>query len=305
MQNSYQKRTWLWITGVILLIVIAITSSFREKDPRPFRAPSATADNDTTPKKSRTGSSVARDGNRDMSTEEMEQTIRELEKKVAELQIQLYKRNGYRDYDRVMEKSRRMYEDGDLQRKIADEDLFRLKEELQRSFDHMDLPRRKMEIDEDETRDRWEKVQGEVERSMRRNQMDMELFDNAEMKRQMEMAKMRMKINSDVMRINKKQMEKQMQMAHVQMEKANVELKKFKKFLEDLRKDGLVQKGKPYEVEIKEGNLYINGKKVDQKLNDKYKNNPDYKSYFEKDNHFKFTSDGNDEHKNFLGEEVV
>ena len=38
------------------------------------------------------------------------------------------------------------------------------------------------------------------------------------------------------------------------------------------------------------GNLYINGKKIDQKLNDKYKNNPDYKSYFEKDNHFKFSS---------------
>ena len=130
MQNSYQKRTWLWITGVILLIVIAITSSFREKDPSPFRAPSA--NNDTTPKKSSAGSSVGRNGNRDMSNEEMEQTIRELEKKVSELQLQLYKRNGYNDYDRLMEKSHRMYEDAEMNHKMADEDLFRMKEELQR-----------------------------------------------------------------------------------------------------------------------------------------------------------------------------
>ena len=303
MQNSYQKRTWLWITGVILLIVIAITSSFREKDPSPFRAPSA--NNDTTPKKSSAGSSVGRNGNRDMSNEELEQTIRELEKKVSELQLQLYKRNGYNDYDRLMEKSHRMYEDAEMNHKMADEDLFRMKEELQRSFDRMDLPRRKMEIDEEDTRDRWEKVQAEVERSMRQSRKEMERFNSDEVRRQMDMARMQMKINGDAMRINKQQMEKQVELAKVQMEKAKTDMKKLKNFINDLRADKLIEKGKPYEIEIKEGNLYIDAKKVYQKVNDKYKNNPDYKPYFNKDNHFKFTSDGHERSINYFDEDVV
>jgi hypothetical protein len=52
-----------------------------------------------------------------------------------------------------------------------------------------------------------------------------------------------------------------------------------------LEKDGLIDNKKPYKLEIRDGELYINGKKQTKKVNDKYR------KYFKNDN-YTITNDG-------------
>jgi len=85
MQNSYQKKNWVWIGGLAFMAIIAImTLSFRPE--HSFRqSQTVSQDNDTTPRKSKSGSSVDRNRTRtgEMSDDDLESAIRELQKKMA------------------------------------------------------------------------------------------------------------------------------------------------------------------------------------------------------------------------------
>lgn len=63
-----------------------------------------------------------------------------------------------------------------------------------------------------------------------------------------------------------------------------------KDFKNDLEKDGLIKKGEPYTIEIKEGTIYVDGKKQSNKINKRYK--AKYPSYFGEGKNFKLQNDG-------------
>jgi hypothetical protein len=69
------------------------------------------------------------------------------------------------------------------------------------------------------------------------------------------------------------------------MEKAMAEVKLLKEFTDELEKDGLIDKKKGYKVEVKDGELYINGTKQSKETTEKYR------KYFKKDN-FSISTDG-------------
>jgi hypothetical protein len=75
--------------------------------------------------------------------------------------------------------------------------------------------------------------------------------------------------------------------ARTGIEKAKKELSLLKEFTETLEKDGLINKKKGYRIEIKKGELYINGTKQSKEVNDKYR------KYF-KDEDYTISSDGDD-----------
>ena len=72
------------------------------------------------------------------------------------------------------------------------------------------------------------------------------------------------------------------------LQKAKTSLKRLKAFTADLKKDGLIENNKPYSVEIKDGDLYINGVKQSKKVTKKYREK--YKEYFEGNGKFKIHS---------------
>lgn len=72
------------------------------------------------------------------------------------------------------------------------------------------------------------------------------------------------------------------------LQKAKVSLQRLKAFTNDLEKDGLIEKGKPYSIEIKDGDLYINDVKQSKKVTRKYREK--YKAYFENEGDFKIHS---------------
>lgn len=72
------------------------------------------------------------------------------------------------------------------------------------------------------------------------------------------------------------------------LQKAKASLQQLKAFTNDLEKDGLIEKGKPYSIKIKDGDLYINDVKQPKKVTRKYREK--YKSYFENKGDFKIHS---------------
>jgi len=306
MQNSYQKKNWVWIGGLAFMAIIAImTLSFRPE--HSFRqSQTVSQDNDTTPRKSKSGSSVDRNRTRtgEMSDDDLERAIRELQKKMAELQIQLSENHFYNhNFNRELEDAKRESMD-----KLLDEsmmrDKIRMESDMERAMRNYKLDKLR-ELDGMRDDPEWKRSQLEMELAMRKAQADMGALNSRNMKRQMELVQMELQRNSRTMNRQMELAQRQMGLAKVQMEKARIDMKRLRDFISDLQKDGLIEKGKPYEVEVKDGNLYINGKKTDQKTNDKYKNNPDYQNFFRKDGNFKFNSDGKEMNIGFNDDEVV
>ena len=69
----------------------------------------------------------------------------------------------------------------------------------------------------------------------------------------------------------KPEMEKSMQKAKESIEKAKVEIKEYQSFVNALTEDGLIKKGEPYTIEIKEDGLIINGKKQPEAVYNKHR----------------------------------
>ncbi|HRP57547.1 hypothetical protein [Agriterribacter sp.] len=79
-----------------------------------------------------------------------------------------------------------------------------------------------------------------------------------------------------------------LQNATQSLQKAKMSLHRIKAFTNDLEKDGLIENGKPYSIEIKNGDLYINDVKQSKKVTKKYRKK--YKEYFESKGNFKLYS---------------
>ena len=103
-------------------------------------------------------------------------------------------------------------------------------------------------------------------------------------KAEMEKNKIEMKLNSEKLKLN---MKEAMGKAKESMEKVKVEIQHLKEFTNELEKDRLIDKKKPFKIEVKDGELYINDKKQTKEVIDKYR------KYFKKDN-FTITSGGNE-----------
>lgn len=69
----------------------------------------------------------------------------------------------------------------------------------------------------------------------------------------------------------KPQLEKSMQEAKKGIEKAKVEMKSYKDFIDDLASDGLINKKGEYTIEIKDDHLIINGNTQPAEVNNKYR----------------------------------
>lgn len=66
--------------------------------------------------------------------------------------------------------------------------------------------------------------------------------------------------------------EKEMEKAKADIEKAKIEMKEYKGFVDGLDKDGLINKKEGYTIQHKNGELIINGKKQPTEVYSKYRN---------------------------------
>ena len=135
----------------------------------------------------------------------------------------------------------------------------------------------------------WDQTKIEVEKAMREVDTKMKEIDMKQIKKEIERAQESVeaaKISSHIdMNKIKESVEKGLEGARVGLEKAKKELSLLKEFTETLEKDGLISKKKGYKIEIKDGEMYINGTKQSKEVNEKYK------KYF-KEEDYTIRSDG-------------
>jgi hypothetical protein len=97
-------------------------------------------------------------------------------------------------------------------------------------------------------------------------------FRLAELSRNMELNRMAMAKERKRMELALRSgLDMRLQKAKAELQRAKGQLQRLRDFKNDLEADGLVKKGEPYRIEIKEGKLYINGKKQKNAVYNKFK----------------------------------
>ncbi|MCA6450597.1 MAG: hypothetical protein IM584_09320 [Chitinophagaceae bacterium] len=171
-------------------------------------------------------------------------------------------------------------------------DFAKMDKELKAAMDEMkkiDFEKISREVQTALAKVDWEKTRTEVERSLREAEKKMKDIDKKQIEKEMakakeEMSEARLKSKIDMEKI-RKDVEKGMAEAKVGIEKAKKEIAQLKEFTESLEKDGLIDRKKGYRIEVKKGELYINGTKQSKEVNDKYR------KYF-KEEDYSIRSDG-------------
>jgi hypothetical protein len=125
-----------------------------------------------------------------------------------------------------------------------------------------------------------EKALAEASKEIENAKLELKEVDKEAIKK--ELAKAKIEIEKSKLEIEKIDMSKIMDEARAGIDKAKDELKLTKEMFTEMEKDGLVNSKAGFTVEYKNKELYIDGKKQDEKTTDKYR------KYFKQD-HFKMT----------------
>ncbi|HVZ55017.1 MAG TPA: hypothetical protein VG870_00035 [Chitinophagaceae bacterium] len=170
-----------------------------------------------------------------------------------------------RDLDQALEDLDKAKIDIDLDQ--VKQEMSRIRPELEKQLDQakreMDRAIREMDVD---------KIKAQVEASVKQINWD-QMKADLDKARQVDLAK----IQVDMEKVNKQlddmkpQIEKQLREARVQVEMAKQELKEYKGFVDQLNKDGLIDKKKDYTIEHRDGQLLINGVKQPDSVYGKYR----------------------------------
>lgn len=185
--------------------------------------------------------------------------------------------NALREVERSMQK---------LQREIGKDHGRYIKDAYRKSLDEMNWQ---------EVKNAQQRALAQVQKNLNENMLNNRLmlqqqYKLADMKRQIALSRLDMLQNQKEMRLAlNMNIDRQLQKAKIQLGKANKQLEELKKFTTDLENDGLIKPNEPYNIEIKDGDLYINGEKQKSKVSKKYKDK--YPGYFEKGNNFKLNND--------------
>ena len=193
------------------------------------------------------------------------------------------------DLDQAMKELDNAMVDMDKNMKI---DLSKMDKELKLAMDEIkkvDWEKINQEIKTAIKNIDWDKTKAEIDKAIKQAEFETNAVNKEKIEKQIEMAKLNLekaRVNSktDIAEMKRKA-EKTMEGTKETIQKAKKELSQLKEFTEALEKDGMISKKKGYMLEIKKGELFINGTKQSQEINDKYR------KYF-KDYDYTIKSDG-------------
>ncbi len=176
--------------------------------------------------------------------------------------------------------------EAEVKRSMQEIDFSKIDKELKEAMQKMEVDMVKMQADLEKQLKEIDKqkIKADVEEGLKElKAADMERI-KAEL--QASLAKIDMeKIKAEVARVKEidtkkieeqlknlqPEIERSMQQAKEDMEKAKAEMQAFKKFIDDLEKEGLINKKESYQIEIKETKLLINGKEQSADLYNRHR----------------------------------
>jgi len=265
------RRRYRILFAVACVVIAFITFSFTEKGEssansfRGFSETGGQSESDTIPKrKTRQRSSVDRSDNTDSRTvdQEIEEALERVEEKLERLEAELNRHYDNRSLKRAQELA------------INDMNLDRIRDVTQRS---LLMAQRQY----DKTMRKYE-----IENRLRMRDMELQV-DKAR--------QLALNFNSDLRLNIENKVKVNLEKAQKNMLKAQEQLGKIKELKRDLEKDGLIKKDAPYSIEVKDGNLYINGEKQSKRVNKRYREK--YEEYFKEGSNFKIQSNMNEDRK--------
>lgn len=182
-------------------------------------------------------------------------------------------RNGAnRDFYKINEQMRQL----DLQmeklyEQIKNMDMRKYQEEIDNAVKNIDQEKISAEIDKSLKNIDWERMNKEITE----NTAELSKLKLDEVKKQLEKVKLNLQKQKFDIQLNGQKMkldiERAMKQARQSLENAKDEIKNVKEFTDALEKDGLIHKSKAYKIEVKNGELYIDGKKQSKETSDKYR----------------------------------
>lgn len=233
----------LWLPVIVMTIVIGLASWDFMPSPADFRPDQPISDTPPPAKKK----------------------VRDLDEAIAELDAM--------DLDKEMEKvqeeiNRAMKEidaakiSQEVQKAMREVDFSKMQEEINNAMKEIDMEKIKMEVEQSLAKVDWEKMKAEL--------AGMQKVDFSKM--QEELAQSLAQLKDIQPRIEKELANVKVDMKKVKesMEKAKVELKEYKEFVDALDRDGLIDKNSDYSIRHEDGELFINGKKVSREVYSKY-----------------------------------
>jgi hypothetical protein len=179
---------------------------------------------------------------------EIDKAMREMERAMADMH-----KNMNIDFGKMDKEIKQAMEE------IKNVDVSRINKEIQASLKSVD----------------WDNIRVHTDKALREAEARLKEVDMKGLQVEMDKLKTELDANKLKMHIDMgaihKSVEAGLAGARLGIEKAKLELAKFKEFINALDKDGLIDKDKAYRVEIKNGELYINGNKQSKEVNDKYR----------------------------------
>ncbi|HYK47557.1 MAG TPA: hypothetical protein VEV83_20410 [Parafilimonas sp.] len=177
-----------------------------------------------------------------------------------------------KDLDKAMDELNEHMKQLDIQLKDLDVNIDNT---IKESLAKVDFDQIGKQVEQSVKNINWNEIQMNVDNSIKQAQEHMKdiNFDKIndqmkELKEKIQSDEFKKQFDSDKLQ---KEIDEAMDKANEGMQKAKNELSQFKEFTNELEKDGLIDNKKGYEIEWKNGNLFINGIQQSQEITNKYK----------------------------------
>ncbi|MGI8950448.1 MAG: hypothetical protein ACR2FN_02575 [Chitinophagaceae bacterium] len=196
-----------------------------------------------------------------------------------------------KEFDKSMKEFDKQMENFNVELKKIDFD--KINKEVKEAISKIDFNKINQDVQNSLQKIDWDKMKVDVEKSMQEAKEQVAKINTQKINEKMQA--LQNKLNSKEFRAQfdsakiQQKIDEAMQKAKAGMQKAKQEMQNIKAFTDALKNDGLIDKTKPYKIELKDGELYINGTKQSKEITNKYR------KYYEGKNNFTINSDGKDD----------
>ena len=216
---------------------------------------------------------------REKKTRDLDAELESLEK----LDIERELKQALKEVDKAMKELDLSKLQVEFDKAMKEVDWKKIQTEMEQSLAKFDGEKIKAEVEKALGDMNFEKIKAQIKESMAQVDLD-------KLKTELDMEKLNAGMKNLETELKKigPEIEKSMQQAKEQIEKAKVELKEYKNFIDGLEKDGLINKKDGYTLKHRDSELFINGKKQPESVYKKYS------SILQKHKKFEINNDDDD-----------
>jgi hypothetical protein len=275
MPSSFKFKHWLVLIVPVSIAVTALAWNGRKRD---YQTPNQNIQ-DTVPSKNKHKNYLKIDKDEkdlDKAIKDLDKAAEKLDGKIENIDLEKIDADIEKSmknldmemahHDLYIEKMER-----DIEKSVKDIDAEKIeketKEAVQQAMDNVDFKKINEEV---------RKAMGQVKEQLNSPEFKKSINDAKHI--EMDVIKESIEKARDEIKNSKVDIKEEMGKAKDEIKKEKEILKGYRKMLDDMEKEGLINTKEDYSIEYKAGDLYVNDKKQTQEVTDKYKN------YFKKDN---------------------